>query len=129
MRRGSSVVIALAFAVSCSSDGDANTVTVIPGRSFQPRSITIKAGERVTWEVEADDAHSVTAYSDDIPEGADYFASGGFDSEQEARDNLADSLLNEGDTYAVSFDTPGTYEYFCIPHESDGMTGTVVVEP
>jgi plastocyanin len=26
-----------------------------------------------------------------------------------------------------TFDVPGTYQYFCIPHEMAGMTGTVVV--
>jgi plastocyanin len=123
------LLVTLLFAASCSAGGNGNTIEMIPGRSFLPRSITIQKGQTVTWTVDADDAHTVTAYEDEIPEGADYFASGRFSSEEAARDNLGDSLLNEGDTYSVTFETPGTYEYFCIPHESDGMTGTIVVEP
>ena len=50
------------------------------------------------------------------------------DSEEEARDNLADALVGQEGTYEVTFDEPGTYEYFCIPHEQQGMRGTVEVE-
>ena len=33
-----------------------------------------------------------------------------------------------GGTYEYTFDTEGTFDYFCIPHESAGMTGTVSVK-
>ena len=33
----------------------------------------------------------------------------------------------EGETFEHTFDTAGTYEYFCIPHETS-MKGEVVVE-
>ncbi|PSP69167.1 halocyanin, partial [Halobacteriales archaeon QH_9_66_26] len=26
-----------------------------------------------------------------------------------------------GETFEVTFDVPGTYDYFCIPHERAGM--------
>ena len=58
----------------------------------------------------------------------EYFASGGADSEEAARDLIADSLIAEGETYELTLDEPGTYEYFCVPHEDSGMTGTIVVE-
>jgi plastocyanin len=35
--------------------------------------------------------------------------------------------INPGQTFTHTFDTPGTYKYFCIPHEVAGMTGTIVV--
>jgi plastocyanin len=69
----------------------------------------------------------VTAFEESLPEGGDYFASGGFSSEEEARDEIGDGLMKEGDTFEVTFEVPGTYRYVCLPHESEGMTGTVVV--
>lgn len=101
---------------------------MVPGRRFDPVTITVRVGTTVEWVSRTDDAHSVTAYEDSLPNGAEYFASGGFSNEEGARENVADGLLEEGDRFEVTFETPGTYEYFCIPHESDGMTGTVVVE-
>jgi plastocyanin len=98
------------------------------GQTFDPVTITVKAGETVTWVNESDEAHTVTAYGDEIPEEASYFASGGASSEDEARDSLSEGLLEAGDTFEVTLDQPGTYEYYCIPHESSGMKGTIVVE-
>ena len=98
------------------------------GQRFDPATITIEAGETVTWTNESDEAHTVTAYGDEIPEGASYFASGGASSEEAARDSLSESLIEAGDTFEVTLDEPGTYEYYCIPHESSGMKGTITVE-
>jgi hypothetical protein len=30
-------------------------------------------------------------------------------------------------TFSFTFEEPGTYDYFCIPHESLGMIGSVTV--
>ncbi len=55
--------------------------------------------------------------------------------------NSADALLPSGAqpwdsgtidparTYTHTFDVPGTYKYFCQPHEAAGMAGTIVVMP
>ena len=32
-----------------------------------------------------------------------------------------------GETFSFTFDEPGTYTYFCGPHEDQGMVGTVTV--
>jgi hypothetical protein len=32
-----------------------------------------------------------------------------------------------GGTFSFTFEEPGTYDYFCIPHESLGMIGSVTV--
>ncbi|WP_241997224.1 plastocyanin/azurin family copper-binding protein [Halorubrum sp. SD626R] len=32
------------------------------------------------------------------------------------------------ENYEHTFEEPGTYEYFCIPHEGSGMVGTVRVK-
>ncbi|MFN2490467.1 MAG: plastocyanin/azurin family copper-binding protein [Actinomycetota bacterium] len=97
-------------------------------RRFAPQSITVKVGEPVTFTNESGEAHTVTAYEERIPDGARYFSSGGSSSESEARDDIAAALITEGETYEVTLDTPGTYEYFCIPHEQQGMKGTIVVK-
>jgi plastocyanin len=99
--------------------------------AYRPPEVTVAVGDRVTWRNTSSRAHSVTAYEGAIPEGATYFASGGFESETAARDGWANGLtgnITSGDDYSHRFDVPGTYEYFCIPHERAGMVGRVVVE-
>ena len=101
---------------------------MVAGRRFTPSQITVKVDTTVTFRNEADDAHTVTAYEDDLPAGAGYFSSGTFGSEAEARDGLSESLIKKDEVFEWTFTEPGTYRYFCIPHEADGMTGTIVVE-
>jgi len=96
---------------------------------FQPSSLTVETGTTVIWENDSDADHSVTAYDDGVPEDSTYFASGGFDSEQAARDGYPDEgVIAPGETYEHTFDIVGEHEYFCIPHEASGMTGTITVE-
>jgi plastocyanin len=118
---------AIAVLPACSGSPEPGTVEMV-GQTFDPATITVKAGETVTWVNESDEAHTVTAYGNEIPDEAAYFASGGASSEDEARDSLSEGLLEAGDTFEVTLDQPGTYEYYCIPHESSGMKGTIVVE-
>ena len=116
-------VVALA---SCSSDG--NEVSMDNSHRFEPGSITISVGGQVSWVNAGSEAHTVTAYEDGLPEGAHYWASGGAPSEEAAREDLAQGLMKEGESFEVTLDEPGTYRYFCIPHEGDDMKGTIVVE-
>ncbi|MFB6108532.1 MAG: plastocyanin/azurin family copper-binding protein [Haloplanus sp.] len=107
-------------------DGDVDMSAI----SFHPGTYHATAGESVTWYNNSARAHSVTAYENQIPDGADYFASGGYDSEAAAReawDGLNGALTN-GDSYSHTFEVPGSYTYFCIPHEKAGMVGQVLVE-
>jgi plastocyanin len=112
---------------ACSGD-DGTTVRMESGQRFEPEILTISMNETVTFVGESSDAHTVTAYEDRLPDGASFFASGGFESEEEARDDLAGGLLSSGESFEVKFDTEGTYQYFCVPHESSGMIGRIVVE-
>ena len=95
--------------------------------AFDPVRVTVDAGTTVEWVNDSDVPHTVTAYEDRIPPGASYFASGGYGSERAARTDLRDGLLGPGETYAHMFETRGTHEYVCLPHEGSGMRGTVVV--
>jgi plastocyanin len=109
-------------------NGDGTTVDMTDDLVFDPEDITVSAGTTVTWENVGTVAHTVTAYEDEIPSDATYFASGGFDSEEAARSGYpGEGAIEGGETYEHTFETTGTYEYFCIPHEST-MVGTVVVE-
>lgn len=95
---------------------------------FEPSELTVSVGETVTWENVGTVAHSVTAYEDDLPDGASYFALGEFDSESAARSNYpGEGAVGADETYEHTFETTGEFPYFCIPHEG-GMKGTVVVE-
>lgn len=88
---------------------------------FTPATITVQAGDEIAWHnasqlvhtVTADPALAATPSSTQLPAGATPFNSGD---------------LQPGDTFRHVFTTPGTYKYFCIPHEATGMTGRVVVQ-
>jgi plastocyanin len=109
--------------------GETYTVDMTDDLIFDPEEITVAPGDTVVWENVGSVGHSVTAYEDEIPDGAEYFASGGFDSEQAARDAYpAEGDIPGGESYEHTFETTGEFAYFCIPHEQVGMIGTVVVQ-
>ena len=116
------------LASACSGSGNSTSVQMTDSLTFEPQEFHAAVGETVTFENSSGAPHTVTAYDDGIPEGGEYFASGGFDSEEAARDDVAAGLIEPDGTYEVTFDQAGTYEYFCIPHEGSGMTGEIVVE-
>lgn len=107
--------------------GDDSAAVEMRGQEFLPPDVSVKAGEEIVFTNTSDEAHSVTAYEDELPQGADYFASGGFTTEAEARAEVAGSLLGPGDDFSVTLTEPGSYRYFCIPHEDAGMVGRIVV--
>jgi len=75
----------------------------IVARAYQPPQLTIEAGQTVTWTNHGFTPHTVTALA------------GQFDS----------GPLSVGETFKVSFTTPGTFPYMCTIHPS--MRGTVTV--
>ena len=97
------------------------------GLEFRPARVSVGEDRTVEWVNDGDITHTVTAYGDELPPGAAYFASGGFDSETAARRNLEAGLVGPGETYAHAFRTAGEHPYFCVPHEGSGMTGVVEV--
>jgi plastocyanin len=97
-------------------------------QAFDPTTFNAAAGSTITFTNDSSQAHTVTSVQDELPEGAEYFASGDFSSESDAREDLAGGLIEPGETYEVTLNEPGTYHYVCLPHEGQGMTGTIVVE-
>jgi len=100
--------------------------------SYRPEELTVTVGTTVTWENTSGHGHTVTAYEGGIPDEAAYWASGGFDDEQAARDGWEANnggVFYQGESWEYTFETPGRHQYFCIPHEDSGMLGFVDVEP
>ncbi|WP_435182694.1 cupredoxin domain-containing protein [Halobellus sp. EA9] len=116
----------------CSGVGAADDYDVgMTAVAFDPVEITVSTGETVVWRNTSSRGHTVTAYDSAIPEDAEFFASGGYDSTEAARKAFTSELggiIESGKSWSHTFEVPGEYEYFCIPHEQAGMVGTVVVE-
>ena len=75
----------------------------ISGFQYEPETVTIQAGGKVTWQNEDSAEHTATLGDGSFTTGA----------------------LAEGKLKSESFDDPGTYAYFCEIHPR--MKGTVEV--
>lgn len=96
------------------------TVEMTDEFMFEPAEIVLKAGGKVTWVNSSETTHTTTAdrkkaadvANVELPPGAKPWNSG---------------FMDAGDRFSLTFDKPGTYKYFCIPHEKVGMLGTIRV--
>ena len=95
--------------------GGTKTVTVGPGGSLvfepgtnEPLQITPGTTVEFVWD---SDNHNIVV--DSQPEGANWEGH--------------EPIENTGFTYSHTFETLGTYEYYCVPHQSAGMVGTIEV--
>jgi plastocyanin len=78
---------------------------------FEPKDISVKAGETITFtndEAIAHDVHKTSGPGKDFASGA----AGG---------------MQQGDTFKLTLDKPGKYEYVCDVH-APGMAGTITVK-
>ncbi|MFC4544349.1 DUF5059 domain-containing protein [Halosolutus amylolyticus] len=109
---------------------DVDHVVEMHAASFEPDELTIEAGETVAFEHVEGEPHTVTAYEDAIPDDAPYWASGGFDDEDAAREGWDDGrgAVVSGQSYVRTFEVAGTHEFCCIPHEAAGHVGRIDVE-
>lgn len=90
-------------------------VEVGPGTlRFKPASFEIPTGGTVRWVWESG-GHNVRP--SDTPNGAEWSGTPGGDG----------TTYDAGHTYTYSFEVAGTYDYYCAPHRSAGMTGTFTV--
>ena len=87
------------------------TVTATLANTFTPAELKVKVGEKVTWKSEGG-FHTVT---------------GGDGSEDPSSPIGSKTMGDASATHEVTFTKAGTYPYFCQPHVSLGMKGTVVV--
>ena len=88
---------------------------------YTPAKVAIRVGDTVQWVNSGTTVHSVSTNAaiaqnpkdTSMPKGAVAFDSG---------------FIPPGGDYSYTFTVPGTYRYFCLPHEKAGMVGVVVVK-
>src|SRR5688500_4269030 len=68
--------------------------------AFQPDTVRVAAGGRVTWANQDDVLHTATAGTPERRTGA-----------------FALAMARKGDTASVALAVPGTYAYFCDRHQ------------
>lgn len=115
---------------SAAPDADDDYDVGMTAIDFRPQRIEVPPGTTVVWRNTNSRVHTVTAFEETVPAGAEYFASGGFDSEAAAVDAYESRLaggIQSGRTYSHTFQLPGEYGYYCIPHFNAEMQGVVVV--
>lgn len=86
----------------------AKAAVTIKGFAFSPVTLTVDKGTVVTWTNNDSTTHTVTS-------GANRTKDGKFDQQ-----------LSAGSEGSVTFDTAGSFDYFCQIHSS--MKATVVVK-
>jgi len=72
--------------------------------AFNPQTLTVKSGEKVTWINRDDEPHTVVSVEKQFKKST------ALDTDQE---------------FTIMAGAPGTYTYFCSVHPK--MTGTIVV--
>ena len=73
--------------------------------AFNPQTLTVKSGEKVTWINRDEEPHTIVSV------GKQFKKSTALDTDQE---------------FTITVGAPGTYEYFCSVHPK--MTGIIIVE-
>jgi plastocyanin len=73
--------------------------------AFNPQTLTVKSGDKITWVNKDEEPHTVVSVEKQFKK------SPALDTDQE---------------YTITAGAPGTYSYFCSVHPK--MTGTIVVE-
>lgn len=111
-RASAALVLSLALMLGLPSDvraGDAQVAIVQPSDTmswrYDPGTLNVSTGTTVNWINQGSMAMTITS-----PDGL-------FDSDS----------LGPGATFSYTFETPGTYRYFCVPYPH--MKGVVVVSP
>ncbi|MFA5702240.1 MAG: plastocyanin/azurin family copper-binding protein [Advenella sp.] len=87
---------------------------------YDPYGLLIQAGQTVRWvNKDPGNTHTATAYHPDnygrsrrIPLGAAAWNSG---------------FLLPDESFSVTFEREGVYDFYCLPHEHAGMVGRIIV--
>lgn len=99
------VLVMLAFPLHPTSLRAEEVEVRIANFAFEPATLTVKAGTKVTWENYDDSPHSIVS----------------------PRAGFRSRALDTEDTAAFTFATPGTFDYICGLHPQ--MKGTISVLP
>jgi plastocyanin len=95
-----------AAASTATTAAAAANAVVIDDFRFGPAVLTVAVGTKVTWTNDDSDPHTVTSAAEPKV--------------------IKSPPLDTGDSFAFTFDKPGTYRYFCSIHPH--MQGTIVVQ-
>ena len=106
-------ILMLALLVSLSGCKPAANEVIIKDLRFNPPTLTVSAGTTLTWKNEDQTAHTVTSDSNDSTSAP-------------AAAKFTSKILNPGDSYTHTFDTPGSYKYHCQIHAY--LKGEVIVQ-
>jgi plastocyanin len=99
----------------------ANAVTVKMGADdgtlgFYPNAISVAAGESITFVNNKGFPHNVVFDEDAVPAGVKV--------EEINHEEYANAL---DESFSINLKTPGTYEFYCEPHQGAGMKGQITV--
>jgi plastocyanin len=84
----------------------------IRDHSFIPKVVHARVGQTIVWSNADQDPHTVTSGTTNVGDGR----------------WKSSAPLAGGDTFALRLQRPGTYPYFCKPHQFEAsMHGTIVV--
>ncbi|KAL1193174.1 Plastocyanin major isoform [Cardamine amara subsp. amara] len=116
-------VVAVAAAASFALAGNAMAIEILLGGgdgslAFVPNEFSIAKGEKIVFKNNAGFPHNVVFDEDEIPSGVDVTKISMDDQ---------DLLNSAGETYEVALTEPGTYSFYCSPHQGAGMVGKVTV--
>jgi plastocyanin len=116
------LIVLAGVLTACSVNNREPDYTIVIHRDtrFQPSSLVVPPGTMIAWQHRGESVHTVTADPEKsqapdraaLPAGVEPFDSGD---------------LFPGDRWAHTFDTPGSYFYFCRYHELEEMFGVIVV--
>jgi plastocyanin len=87
------------------SSGAGQNKIEIKDFAFNPQTITVKSGEKITWINRDEEPHTIVSVEKQFKK------SSALDTDQE---------------FTITAGAPGTYTYYCSVHPK--MTGTIVVE-
>ena len=115
--------LTLASAPASATNYDIKMGTDAGLMEFDPKIVTVKPGDTVTWVNNKMAPHNVVFDEAKPPEGADKALIGAI--------SHAQLTFQPGDKYSTTFtdDMPaGTYTYYCAPHRGAGMVAKVILE-
>jgi len=121
MARAAGMIAGVAAATVASPAFAAETKEVKMGTdsgllAFEPAKLQICKGDTVMWINNKAGPHNVVFDENNIPGGVD-----------QEKISMEDQLGEPGDSFSMTFDTLGNYNYYCEPHRGAGMNGVLVV--
>lgn len=97
------VLILLLLSTNCYSK---HLTVFIKGYAFEPKVITIRKGDSIRWLNIENMLHNIN----------------------EVNGLFKSSFLSKNQDFIYKFNKKGIFHYFCIPHKSMGMNGTIIVK-